>query len=104
MSFIRAHKIEIVIFFLALVVRLFYFGLALNAHNGDLIATSRASDGYFTISQNLLKGNGFSSEAAEPFTPSSFRVPLQPYFLALSAGLVGSYWLPLLLTILIGCI
>ena len=104
MSFIRAHKIEIAIFFLALIVRLFYFGLALNAHDGNLIATSRASDGYFNISQNLLNGNGFSGEVTEPFTPNSFRVPLQPYFLALSAGLVGSYWMPLILTILIGCL
>lgn len=104
MSFIRAHKIEICIFALALVARLFYFGLALNAHDGDFLATSRAADGYFTISQNVLSGNGFSSDVVAPFTQSSFRVPMQPYFLALSAGLVGSYWLPLILTILMGCL
>lgn len=104
MSFIRAHKIEIGIFLLALIVRLFYFGLALHTHDWNLINTSKASDGYFNISQNLLHDNGFSSETIAPFTQNSFRVPLQPYFLAWSAGLVGSYWLPLILTILMSCL
>jgi len=104
MSFIRAHKIEIGIFALALIVRCLYFGIALNAHNGDLIATSQAADGYFTISQNLLAGHGFSSEVAAPFVPNSFRVPLQPYFLAVTAGLAGSYYLPLILTLLMSCL
>ena len=104
MSFIRAHKIEIGIFFLALLVRLFYFGLALQAHDWNLIATSRGADGYFSISQNVLRGNGFSSESVAPFTPNSFRVPLQPYFLAWSAEIfAGSYWFPLILTLLISC-
>jgi len=103
MSFIRAHKIELLIFFLAFIVRLFYFGLALNAHNWNLIDTSRGADGYFAISQNVLHGNGFSSDNTPPFTPNSFRVPLQPLFLAWSAGLAGSYYLPLILTLLISC-
>lgn len=103
MSFVRAHKIGIGIFFLALVVRLCYFGLALNAHDGDLIATSRASDGYFIISQNILQGHGFSSADTAPFIPNSYRAPLQPYFLAASAWLTGSYYGPLILTMLISC-
>ncbi|MCX6787214.1 MAG: glycosyltransferase family 39 protein [Candidatus Kaiserbacteria bacterium] len=103
MSFIRAHKIEVSIFFLALLVRLCYFGLALHAHDWNLIDTSRGADGYFNISQNILSGNGFSSENAAPFAPNSFRVPLQPYFLAWSAELAGSYWLPLIFTLLISC-
>jgi|GEM_PF-1122235 len=104
MSFIRTHKIEIGIFCLALLVRLFYFGLALQAHDWNLIATSRGADGYFAISQNILSGNGFSSESVAPFTPNSFRVPLQPYFLAWSAELAGSYWLSFIFTLLIGCL
>lgn len=103
MAFIRAHKIEIGIFVLALVMRLCYFGLAMQAHQWDLIETSSAADGYFTISQNILHGNGFSGEGGAPFIPSSFRAPLQPYFLAWSAGLTGNYWLPFILTLLIGC-
>ncbi|MFA5942651.1 MAG: glycosyltransferase family 39 protein [Candidatus Paceibacterota bacterium] len=103
MSFIRAHKIEFGIFFLALIVRVFYFGLALQAHDGNLIDTSKGADGYFNISQNILQGHGFSSDLVAPFTANSFRAPLQPYFLAWSAGLTGSYYLPLILTILISC-
>lgn len=103
MSFIRAHKIELCIFFLALVVRLCYFGLAFQAHDWNLIDTSKGADGYFNISQNILQGNGFSSESVAPFTQNSFRVPLQPLFLAWSAGFVGSYWLPLVLTLLMSC-
>lgn len=104
MSFIRAHKIELGIFFLALIVRLCYFGLAFQAHDGNLIETSKGADSYFNISQNILQGHGFSSDSMAPFSANSFRVPLQPYFLAWSAGLGGSYWLPLILTLLISCL
>lgn len=104
MSFIRAHKIEVGIFVLALIARLLYFGLALHAHDWNLIDTSSAADGYFVISQNLLHDHGFSAAGGPPYTPSSFRAPLQPYFLAWTAGLAGSYYLPLFLTLLIGCL
>lgn len=105
MSFIRSHKIELGIFVLALVVRLCYLGLALDAHEGNLIATSKGADGYFAISQNLLSGNGFSVKESAPFIQNSFRVPLQPYFLAWSAKLFGgSYVFPLILTLLISCL
>ncbi len=104
MHFIRAHKIEVAIFSLALIARLFYFGLAMQAHDWNLTETSSAADGYFVISQNLLHGHGFSGAGGPPFTPSSFRAPLQPYFLAWTAGLAGgNYWLPFILTLLIGC-
>lgn len=87
---------------LALAPRLLYFGIALHAHGGDVVNTSRASDGYFAISQNILAGQGFSSDEHAPYTLNSFRPPLQPYFLAASASVFGSYWAPLALTILMG--
>ena len=103
-DFIRNHKIEIGIFILALVVRCLYVGFSIQAHQGNVIDTIKGSDGYYAISQNLLQGNGFSGDSAPPYTLNSFRPPLQPYFLAATAFLFGSYWAPLILLILIGSI
>lgn len=91
MSFIRAHKIEIIIFLVALVVRFAYLGFSLQAHNGNLVGTIQGSDGYFTVSQNVIAGHGFSDSAQPPYVPYSFRPPFYHYFIALSYWLLGGY-------------
>ncbi|KKW40381.1 MAG: hypothetical protein UY89_C0001G0012 [Parcubacteria group bacterium GW2011_GWA1_54_9] len=92
MGFLRAHKVEVGIFVLALLVRLFYFGLSLEVNNGNITNTVAAADGYFTVSQNLIDGHGLSSDATPPYTPYSFRPPLFHFFIAGAYALFGSYW------------
>lgn len=92
MGFLRSHKVEIGIFALALLVRLFYFGLSLEVNNGNITNTISAADGYFTVSQNLIDGHGLSSDTAPPYTPYSFRPPLFHFFVAGAYKLFGSYW------------
>lgn len=103
-TFVRNHKVEICIFVLALIVRCLYVGVSIQAHQGNVIDTIKGSDGYYVISQNILQGNGFSGDSAPPYTSNSFRPPLQPYFLAATTFLFGSYWAPLILLLLIGSI
>ena len=91
MNFLRTHKVEIFIFALALTARLIYFGLSYQAQNGDLIATISGADGYFTVSQNLILGNGLSSDQGPPYTPYSFRPPLYHFFIAGAHALFGGY-------------
>jgi len=114
MDFLRSHKIEIGIFVLALLLRLFYFGLSLEVNNGNITATIAAADDYFTVSNNLIEGNGLSRDVAPPYTPYSFRPPLFHFFVAGAYELFGGYWgviffhiilaslLPLLGMILVG--
>lgn len=92
MHFLRSHKVEVGIFVLALLVRLFYFGLSFEVNNGDIINTVAAADDYFTVSQNLIDGHGLSRDMAPPYTPYSFRPPLFHYFIAGTYELFGSYW------------
>ena len=100
-DFFRNHKIEIYIFALALLVRCLYLGFSIEAHQGNVIDTVKGSDGYYVISQNILQGHGFSGESSPPYTLNSFRPPLQPYFLATTTFLFGT-WGPIILLLLIG--
>ena len=104
LGFFKSHKVEILIFVIALLARCLYVGVSIQANGGDVIDTIKGSDGYYVISQNILQGNGFSGDNAPPYTPNSFRPPLQPYFLAATAFLFGGYWAPLVLLLLIGSI
>lgn len=102
MSFIRAHKIEIIIFLLALLMRVAYLGISLNTHDWNLVQTIQGSDGYFAVSQNIINGHGFSDSSQEPYLPYSFRPPLYHYFIAWSYWLFGGYDGVIALQILIG--
>lgn len=92
MNFLRSHKIEVGIFALAFLLRLFYFGLSLEVNNGNITNTIAAADDYFTVSQNLIEGNGLSRDTAPPYTPYSFRPPLFHFFVAGAHELFGGYW------------
>lgn len=91
MSFIRAHKAGIIIFLVALAVRIAFLGLSLQVHNWDLVGTVQGADGYFTVSQNIINGHGFSDSSGPPYPPYSFRPPLYHYFIAWSYWLLGGY-------------
>jgi 4-amino-4-deoxy-L-arabinose transferase-like glycosyltransferase len=104
MSFIRAHKIEIGIFILALAVRFLYLGLSYMAADGNLIAVLNRGDGYFDIAQNIISGHGYSIAQEVPYTPTSYRTPVMPYFIALSYALLGSFGAVVGVQIILGSI
>lgn len=100
--FLKTYRLELFIFCLALAVRLVLFGFSYQASGEILNNTVSGADGYYTISQNLLAGNGYSSSGEAPYTPNSIRPPVQPYFLAGMHTLFGGYGGPLALQILMG--
>ena len=101
MAFIRAHKIEIRIFLLALVTRLLYFSLDLHAEHGILIAVLNRGDGYFDIAQNIILGHGYSILHAAPYTPTAYRTPGLPYFIVGTYFLLGSYFAAIMVQIVL---
>lgn len=90
-SFIKRHRVAIAIFALALVTRLVYLGMSIDAWGGDLNGAIGGSDYYFELSQNILAGNGFSIASQPPYEVNSFRTPGMPYFLAAAHELFGGY-------------
>lgn len=98
-SFFKKYKIEIIIFVLAVLVRIFLLSINLDAHGGNFEETIHGADGYFEVSQNLYKGNGFSMDGV---SPSPIHVPLYPFFLSLSLFLFGNYIFAVVLQIIIG--
>lgn len=103
MRFIRTYEIEILIFALALVVRLLYLGFSIEAANGDFILAVHGADGYYVIAQNISAGHGFSAELSAPYTLTSVRPPLWPYFLAVTHMLPGGYGASIFLEIIMAC-
>lgn len=91
MEFFRKHKIGIIVFTLAVFVRLALFFINLNAAHGDFIDTIRGQDGYYEISKNLIAGNGFSFDSGPVFTPESLRPPVWIFTMAFIAKIFGSY-------------
>ncbi len=101
-DFLKQYKIEIGIFFLALLVRCIYLYLSIRFQNGDLIGAISGADSYYTISQNIVLGHGYSAYTTAPYLLNSVRPPVFPYFLAWTYMLFKSYWTPLILQLLIG--
>ncbi|MBI5140215.1 MAG: glycosyltransferase family 39 protein [Candidatus Vogelbacteria bacterium] len=92
MQFIRNHKFEIAIFLLAFALRFLYLAISLDYRDGNLINTIAGADGYYSISQNILAGHGFSSAGNPPYVLNSYRPPMMPYFIAWMYMIFGSYW------------
>lgn len=86
------NKRVLLIFFLAVAVRIFLFVLSFHANHWDLTATISGADGYFEISRNLSLGNGFSTGSEAPFIPNVIRPPLYPFFIAGILYLFRTYW------------
>lgn len=90
-GFAKRHRIEIIIFSLAIVLRLGLFFSNLNVNHGNFIDTIRGGDGYYEISRNLIIGNGYSDDVGPVYRPNSLRPPVWIYLMALIAGTFGSY-------------
>lgn len=101
-EFFRKHKVGIIIFLLALAVRLTLFAVNFNAAQGNFIETVRGGDGYYEISRNLIDGNGFSQEQGPVFSPEPLRPPVWIFFMAIIAKIFGSYVPVFIFEIIIG--
>ncbi len=103
MGFLRRYRFEIILFFVALAVRLFLFGLAYTHEKHSLLNTIHGDDGYFEISRNLSLGHGFTGEENPPYTPNPLRPPVYPIFLAFFLKISGgNYWFPFLAQLIFG--
>lgn len=101
-KFIKKHKLEFVVFFLAVAARLIFFLICLHVNGGNIENTIHGKDWYFEISRNLLLGNGFSAEQVPPFLPYSYGVPMYPLFLFFLLWLTGSYFATAMIQLLLG--
>ena len=88
-AWVYAHRLELCVFTLALLVRLLIISLApakeittywLGADGGD----------YVNQAQNMLDGRGFSRSESEPYLPDALHTPLYPATPAATRLLFGS--------------
>lgn len=100
MTFERPYKTALLIFLIAVSVRLFFVLPSLITPNFN--GASVAGDGYFEIAQNLLAGNGFSRSSSTPVTPDSVRTPLYPLIIAGLQSIFGGSKALLTFQILLG--
>ena len=100
MNLLKKYKISILIFSLALLVRLL-FALP-HLLTPDLSGQIIAQDGYYEIAENLLQGQGYSRSPGAPYTADSVRTPLFPFFILAILYLTGSYKAVLILQAVVG--
>lgn len=101
MTFFQKYKLEIAIFFLALIVRCLYLGFSIEAWGGNVHGAIEGADYYFVLSQNILAGHGFSIATEPPYVINSFRTPVMPYFLVVAHQVFGGYFGAILFQILL---
>ena len=88
-DFFQKYKIEIIIFGIALSVRLIALFLALYNHGEGILYLSD-SGGFIDMARSIVSGMGFSRDGG--LTPHVLFVPGYPFFLAVSMFLFGSFW------------
>ncbi|MFA6095716.1 MAG: glycosyltransferase family 39 protein, partial [Candidatus Paceibacterota bacterium] len=98
-DFLKKHKVEILIFALALLARLVLFFVNAHAADWDFDKSIHGQDGYYEVARNIDEGKGFSIDGTRP---SPIHVPVFPYFLASSLFLFDSLIPAALLLIVIG--
>jgi len=101
-EFFQKNKFGVIVFALAVFVRLALFAVNLDANHGNFIETIRGQDGYYEISLNLVNGNGFSFDSGPVFTPEPLRPPVWIFVMALIAKVFGSYIPVFIFEIIIG--
>lgn len=104
MNFIKKHKIDIILFGLALGARAFLFCINLEASKGDLLGAIHGDDGYYELSQGILAGHGFSWDVHEPFRPNTLRTPLYIYFISAIVFVTGSFGFAILVQVILGAL
>src|SRR3989344_2607695 len=101
-DWIKKHRIFILIFCFAFVVRILLFFINFTNTGYDLIGAIHGDDGYYEISQGLVNGHGFTGATVEPFDPNPLRPPVWPFIIAFLVMIFGSYWAVLIFEIIIG--
>jgi 4-amino-4-deoxy-L-arabinose transferase-like glycosyltransferase len=100
--YLRSYRIPLLIFGLALAIRLLFFPY-FDFGDRNLTKLNIAYDGYYEIAENLQAGNGFTRITEGQWAgPDSVRTPLYPLFIVAVVWLTGSYKAFLLLQVLIG--
>ena len=96
------YRAFLCIFLLAVFVRILLFSAVYEHENYNLYPSFPASDGYYTMAQNLLAGRGLSEKSSPPFSLSAHRTPLYPLFISGIVYLSESYWGVLVVQIILG--
>ena len=100
MGSIRAYRVALMLFVLALIVRVLLATPTFASPDASVPVVY--FDGYYQIAKNLLARNGFSHVESPPYIPDAMRAPLYPLIVASIIYLTGSYKVFTLLQILIG--
>jgi len=105
-KFLKKHKIPLIIFFVALIFRLFIFGALLINYgpgsfyldNGQGLNNNDAQY-YILIAKNLVEHQAYSSFIDPPFQPTAYRTPLMPFYFVPFIYLFGfgSIWFGVLI-------
>ncbi len=101
-TFIIKHKLPIIIFCIALVVRLILFSMNFAINDYELLPTIKGDDGYYELSQGILNGHGFTWDTEPPYDPNPLRPPLWPYLIAFFVKAFGTYWAVFAFEMLLG--
>ena len=104
MRFLRTHRLEIVLFAFALLVRVLALGADISGTHATLLQTVRGDDGYYQLSNNLLAGHGFSMDPGPPYVPTALRTPGYIYFLVAILWASGSYLVLTIIQLLLGAL
>lgn len=102
MTFLKRYRIELLVFALALVVRVAYLGISIGATHGELRPAIEGADYFYVIAENLMQGNGYSAATEPPYTLNSVRPPVMPYFLVAAHALLGGWGGAAVLLMVIG--
>ena len=79
-DFFRQYKIEIILFSIGSLVRLFFLFLSLHARSYDY--NFMGGDGYYEIGRNLWRNGFFSNRLNAPFILDPMRTPGLPYLIS----------------------
>ena len=99
----KKYKIEIIIFTLAIVLRLATASVMYSQsdYNYDNFLGNIRNDGYYIIAENLINYRVFSYDAIEPILPNSKRTPGYPMMIIASLYIFNSIWLLLIFQIIV---
>ncbi len=103
----QRYKLVLLIFLVALVFRLYFFGFLLISYGPGSFYLEKSGEGltgndvqyYVLIAKNLAEHQVYSSFLDPPFQPTSFRTPLMPFYFLPFIYLfgLGSIWLAILI-------
>src|SRR3989338_8538244 len=95
------RRIDLILFGVAVIIRLAFLFLSAQAH-GDLLPATVELENYYKLGNNLLAGHGFSGVLEPPCFPDSLPGPLYPRLIAAILCLGGSLWAVMLAQIITG--